>query len=319
MTNLLEGRWNGLTKDSLRPVFQLFDAAHPLDFYIGRDTDGARLMLLVTPEVPPAIRDMREISIRRFKREDDKWSILLRLESLPLAPMFSMLCEDILESSRAISGGSPLSFVLRRLSNWRRLFERGLPNLLSENEIRGLCGELLFLQRLFIRSGKFDAVKAWVGPEQSEQDFQVPEAAWEIKTIRPSGQAVSISSESQLQTTLRPVDLIVVELAECTVDSQGAFSLNTLVENLRSDLADDHDARELFEERLVSAGYVTRSEYDVPTLFERSLSAFAVKVGFPRITGEEVKSGVAHVRYDVALSACEPFRIAPYPHLARKE
>ena len=168
------------------------------------------------------------LGARRFKRDDGKWSLLLVLDSAGLSPMFSMLCEDLIESARntGLLTHKSLGFVLRRLSNWRQLLERGLPDLLSENEIRGLCGELLTLKRLFLHIGKPDAVRAWVGPKGADQDFQTHNAAWEVKTIHPGATSVTISSESQLQTTSRTLFLVVIELAE-----SGHNALETLAEN----------------------------------------------------------------------------------------
>lgn len=313
MANKLDARWDALKSDPLSAVFQLYDADHPLDFYIGKDTDKRRLLLLVTPEEPPTIRDMRAISIRTFKRDDGKWSLLLTLDSFSLAPMFSLLCDDLIEASRntGLPADKSLSFVLKRLSNWRRLLERGSPDLLSENEIRGICGELLFLQRLFDHLGKSEAIKAWVGPQKADQDFQAPASAWEIKTIRPGASRVTISSESQLQVTTRVIYLAVFELADCVADWTNAFTLNTLVDNVRASLAEDHDNSELFEERLITAGYVSRPEYDAPSLVERSLAIFSVNTGFPCITREMLAPGISHVGYDLLLSACDNFRIAP--------
>ena len=311
--NKLEARWDTLKTDPLHAVFQLCDASHPLDFYIGKDSDKKRLLLLVTLEAPPAIRNMRAIHIRTFKRDDGKWSLLLTLDSISLAPMFSLLCDDLIEASRntGLPAEKSLSFVLKRLTNWRKLLERELPGLLSENEIRGVCGELLFLHRLFEHLGKSEAVAAWVGPKKADQDFQAPDSAWEVKTIRPSAQRVTISSELQLQITTRDIYLAVFELADCMAEESNAFTLNTLVDKVRNSLADDHDASELFEERLITAGYIPRHEYDEPSLVERSLAVFAVAAGFPCITREMLALGISLVEYDLLLTACDNYRLAP--------
>jgi hypothetical protein len=101
MSNKLYDRWDTLSAEPLQAVFQLYDASHPLDFYLGKDNEKHKLLLLVSPEEPPAIRDMRAIRIRSFKRDDGKWSLLLVLDSSGLSPMFSMLCADLIESSRS--------------------------------------------------------------------------------------------------------------------------------------------------------------------------------------------------------------------------
>lgn len=314
MTNNLDVRWDLLESEHLHPIFQLYDANHPLDFYIGKGAGEQRLLLLITPEEPPAIRDMRAIRIERLKRDDGRWSLLLSLDNISLSPMFSLLCDDLIEASRntKLPADKSLSFVLKRLSNWRRLFERGLPSLLDESRIRGLCGELLFLKRLFDRVGTLAAVKAWEGPQGADQDFQSPNAAWEVKTIRPSADSITISSEYQLQITTCPIYLVVFTLADSLTAEANAFTLNTLVEEIRTALSDNHDASELFEEKLIAADYAPRHEYDEIVLIEHSKRIFTVITGFPCITGKTILPGINKVSYDIMLAACDKFLTDSY-------
>lgn len=311
MTSKLEARWNSLASSPLHAVFQLYDATHPLDFYIGKDCDQHWLLLLVTSEVPPSIRDMRSISILTFKREDGKWSLLLTLGDPLLAPMFSLLCNDLIESVRntGLAPSNTLSFVLKRLSYWRKMFERGIPDLLSEMQIRGLCGELLFLRRLCDGIGKQAAVSAWVGPLKSEQDFQIANTAWEVKTIRPNAADIHISSGFQLQTAARKIYLVVFELIDADPLTANHFSLNGLVSAIGDTLCDNYDVMEIFEARLMAASYVNRDEYNKPLLLEKSMLKFEVKNSFPRISQESLMPGVKNVRYEIDLSACADFCI----------
>jgi len=306
----LEQKWESLAPEPLQAVFQLYDSSHPLDFYIGRDTTRKRLLLLVTPERPPYIRDMKAVRIESFRRDDGKWSLLLTLQEHALVPMFSLLCSDLIESSRRMSvpPEGALAFVLARLSGWRQLLERGSPELLPGSQVRGPWGGVFFLSELFALMGQADAVKAWVGPDRAYQDFQVPGMAWEIKTVRPDAQSVTIASEFQLRGSERNVHLVVLELADATNLAQaGAFSLNSLVEQTHHALASDHDTDELFAEQLGKAGYVLRVEYDSPVFVVQSTRIFTVDIGFPSITPEVLAPGVSHVGYDINLSACEAF------------
>jgi hypothetical protein len=182
-----------------------------------------------------------------------------------------------------------------------------LPDLLSQNEVRGLCGELLTLKRLIIHIGKMDAVRAWVGPKGADQDFQTHNSAWEVKTIQPGAASVTISSEKQLQTTNRAIVLVVIELAESAHNAPDSFSLNSLVEDVRVALSDDPDSSDVFENMLSTAKYVSRSEYSTPSLSERSLQLFSVHSDFPRITGDNISTGISQVKYELSLNACEKF------------
>jgi hypothetical protein len=184
-----------------------------------------------------------------------------------------------------------------------------VPDLLSESAIRGICGELVFLNKLMQTMDARTAVTAWVGPNQAEQDFQTPEQAWEVKAVRPGAPIVTISSESQLSTLQRKISLVVVELADSFPENVDSFTLNSLVEGFRMRLLDDYDAVEVFEDRLLATGYVSREEYSALVLVERSLAMYQVIEGFPRIVADALPTGVNRVSYELALSACEPYRI----------
>ena len=309
--NNLDARWEALHGDSFNAVFQLYDAIHPLDFYIGKSQNGHRLLLILCAEAPPVLRDMRAVRIQTFKRDDGKWSLLLTLEKEQLAPMFSLLCADLIESSRNLPTdmAGQLNFVLKRLANWRRLLERGTPALLSEAEIRGLCGELLFLRTLCTVIGDSAAVDSWVGSLNADQDFQTPTQAWEIKTIRPSSITVTISSAVQLQTDLRSVQLVVYELADSTSNLPDSFSLPDLVEQMRLVLAADFDAEQVFEERLAAAGYMPHVEYASYQLVCLAISAYQIRDDFPRITPAHVSPAISAVQYDLLLDQCSQYRI----------
>lgn len=309
--NKLDIRWQAISSDPARSVFQLYDASHALDFYLGKSSSDQRLLLLVTAEEPPPMRDMRVVRVEKYRREDGRWSLLLTLSSPSLTPMFTLLCNDLIESSRGATANhnKSLQFLLQRLSNWRRLLERAVPDVLSESAIRGLCGELLFLNKLMRKIDAREAVTAWVGPNEAEQDFQIPEQAWEVKTVRPGAPSVKISSEAQLSTLKGTVSLVVLELADSVPETAHAFTLNSLVEDLRMRLLDDFDTGEVFEERLFATGYVSREEYNEFVLVERSLALYEVTENFPRIAGEALPVGIKRVSYELSLAACEAHRV----------
>jgi hypothetical protein len=225
--------------------------------------------------------------------------------------MFSMLANDLIESSRnaEMSSKKSLDFVLKRMANWRRLLANGSVGVMSESEIRGLCGELVFLQRMSRLLPKSEAVRAWVGPRRADQDFQRPETAWEIKTIRPGANSVYISSELQLQTNVRSLKLVVIELVDSVPSAVGAFTINSLITSIRAELESDLDAEELFEELLAMSGYAPWPEYENYIFTEGITQTYSVTLGFPRIITEMLAAGINSVCYELSLSSCEPFRI----------
>ena len=160
----IEARWEALEPAPDKPVFQLVDAEHPLNLYIGREITGEYLFLLVDPERPPKMQGFRSVRISSSQRSDGQWSLILCLVKKELSSVFALLCEDLVESSRQLArGSSGVKLVARRLANWRRLMEEGGDGLLSVGQVRGLIGELLVMGCYFLdRLGPIDAVELYM-------------------------------------------------------------------------------------------------------------------------------------------------------------
>ena len=309
MMRRIEARWLALDPAPDKPVFQLLDAEHPLKLYIGREITGEYLFLLVDPEQPPKLKGLRSVHISTYERGDGQWHLLLRLTQPELAGVFALLCEDLVESSRGLArGSSGVNLLSRRLANWRRLLEEGGSGLLTTEVVRGLIGELLVLDRYFMDLlGPVAAVKIWSGPFGAAQDFQRADEAWEIKTVHPDSTFIQIASESQLDTKPRPVNLVVLPLAE--VSDGSGYSLNELVVRMKARMGDLSEALEAFDDRLVALGYMNRSEYDSPRFKAGKVRTFQVIGEFPRIEAKDLIKGVTELRYKVQLDACAPFEI----------
>lgn len=309
MMKKIEARWQALEPAPDKPIFQLLDAEHPLKLYIGREMTGEYLFLLVDPEQPPKLKGLRSVQINTFERGDGQWSLLLSLTQAELAGVFALLCEDLVESSRHLArGSSGVNLLSRRLANWRLLMEEGGSGLLTTEVVRGLIGELLVLDRHFMDLlGPVAAVKIWRGPLGAAQDFQLADEAWEIKTVHLDSTSIQIASESQLDTKSRPINLVVLPLAEVS-DGYG-YTLNELVVQLKARMGNLSEAREAFDERLVALGYMTRSEYDSPRFKAGNARTFQVHGEFPRIEAKDLIKGVTEVRYKLQLDVCAPFEI----------
>lgn len=302
--------WQSLKPEPPQSVFKRYDATHPLDFYLGLNGDGRHLLLFVCSEEPPHQLDMRAIRLRKSPREDGRWSLLWTLEDPGLLEMFSLLSEDLIEHSRSIGSFiSPLDFVLRRLSSWRHLLERGSDNMLSLSSIRGLCGELVCLEILIDQIGCGEAVNAWVGPSGADQDFHFGNTAWEVKTVRPDAEKVIVASESQLDDASSKIDLMVVEFADVSNSTDGSITLNFQVSRLRKKIAVSYAALLQFDNLMLIAGYVIREEYDGYYFKLTGLDRYTVGDNFPCIVRSALPAGVKNVCYEIELKALEDFLI----------
>lgn len=303
-----ESRW-----ESLEPGrgFQRIDQTHPLDFYLGVEDSGERVLLLVTDREIDIPSQTRAIQVICRRRHDDRWALIFRLTHNELKVIFSHLCEDIVKFCRDLPNGKePTAAVLRRFIHWQKLLERDRMGLLDETAIRGLIGEILFLYHSAIPSyGSFPAVEGWVGPLDAIHDFQFSDRTVEVKTHKPGSSKVKISSAEQLENSDIPLHIVAVALSSADRGTSSSFCLSEIVETVRHELENNIAATQLFEERLLSAGYFEREEYRGFIYRFVGFRYFNVIDGFPRIIRSRLPEGIGSVKYELDLAVCGLFEI----------
>jgi hypothetical protein len=88
-----------------------------------------------------------------------------------------------------------------------------------------------------------------------------------------------------------------------------AFCITDIVNQLRTKLEFFPAACKLFEERLLSAGYLDRDEYKSFLYSLGEIRQYEVRDGFPRIMRSQLSNGIGSVKYEVELADCQPFEI----------
>lgn len=234
-------------------------------------------------------------------------TLVVRLRESRSQDVFSVLAADL--AQRAIGGSEQQAAqrVLAALARWQR-FLAAAARSLSDDARRGLWGELYALERVVLSElGAEAAVNAWRGPSGSPQDFQCRGCAVEVKTRAARSPAVvRISGELQLHDDPWQ-NLFLLHLAVDEVDGAGETLLQR-VTNLRHRLAGT-SAAELLEDSLADAGWLDAEaeKHAVRGFTLRTLEAFRVADGFPRLTPTVLPAGVGGVAYDLGLDAAAPF------------
>jgi hypothetical protein len=299
-------------EDSLKRVA----AEHPLDFWWGRDHSNRCLLVLdyLSPRKTPRFPDLSGISVETTRVEPGNDRIVLSLLDVEDRDIFLALCNDLLAATAKLDRSDSargLEIVIARLGRWQQLFTKRR-NRLSFQEVIGLFGELVFLERcLLARLPVSSALAMWRGPYGDEQDFVVGGTIVEVKTqLASSDHALLISSENQLDTTSAPITIIHQVLGPAPPNAGNALSLNALIEQLRARLAnEDADALAAFDAGLLAANYVPLPVYDEPIWLLVRSDAYRVAEGFPRITPAQLEAGVECVRYRVRLESCLAWRV----------
>jgi len=234
--------------------------------------------------------------------------LVLTLENHVDRDLFMGLCETLVTAVAGIEESSVgLAVVLTHINRWKAFMAGRKRRLLSDAEIRGLFSELHFL-RTFYQQGfsQKEAIKAWLGPEDSHQDFIFGNTAIEIKSL--SGRernSVRISSEDQLEGLS---DNLFLKLYRLSVmpEADKARSLNDLIRLVENELT-DAEAIELFLEKTAAAGYVELREYDEPRFIVSGDTTYCVTGEFPRLIRSKLPDGIAKVSYDIELEKLKPF------------
>lgn len=182
----------------------------------------------------------------------------------------------------------------------------GSSKLLSENEIMGLIGELLFLKNYAEkRYGMTKGLNGWSGPEPTHKDFSYGEDWFEIKAINSFKKSISISSVEQLDSE-KPGHLIVYKLEKMSPSFNGV-SLNQLVGNIMKNILLESD-KDIFVAKLKQAGYAYSEVYDNYVYNYVTVGSYKVHDTFPRIKAGKLPAGIVKVQYEIEISLIEQFK-----------
>jgi hypothetical protein len=192
--------------------------------------------------------------------------------------------------------------VIGRIDRWRNLLERDRGGL-DDSVLRGLIGELFVLEsQLLTTMTSSAAVKAWVGPHGSPQDFLLPSGLrLEVKAISRIATMVRINGLSQLDSGIDPLVLMVVRSETTGASAPGALTVPLLVSRLRSKLSSEPEALVDFDAALACVGWHDHPTHEQVALRPVSIEAYDVDGHFPRLTTASVPVGVEDVHYEIAL------------------
>jgi hypothetical protein len=265
---------------------------------------GVQFSFKTTVPMPPSLPKLRGISIWT---QDSPAAIRLTLADAKDMEIFHTLAEDLLVFTS--SGGDDqkiLSRLLLRLERWQRLLARERRGILSPREVRGLFGELFFLEQEVLPRLGPKAVRTWNGPDGAPQDFAVGLKVIEVKTRATEAPSkVTISSPAQLWPSLPGMHLVVYPIGHSTQSGSGR-SLAGLVSDLRASLQGEFEMS--FEDKLERAGYLDLPDYEEESYLLGPMESFEVRDGFPRITPGNIPDGVDEVTYSIDLDKCQQFR-----------
>lgn len=195
------------------------------------------------------------------------------------------------------------------LKKWKDFFAAGKVPILTGSAAQGLYGELLFLKELINNMGT-TSVTFWSGINNETHDFYVGQNAVEVKTTSTQAPYMAhVNSEHQLDD--HDVNgKLYLRMYALRKGSNGGQRLPEVVGVIREMLKDDYSSKNIFDDKLVKAGYLdVAEEYYQEGYTIRDTYSFEVKDGFPRIVKENVPNGICELEYSLSIAQCMDYAI----------
>lgn len=278
-----------------------------LSLYIGRDDDARYSFDFRGKYKPVRISSSDVIAVEQYK-DGDLLTLRFSLENNDLLEYFCTFCQDLLDSVKVTNDHETAYHTLRsRYYSWRQLFRPDNARL-TEAEIMGLIGELLFLKDYMIPERGIDvALDSWMGPEKTHKDFSDQQDWFEVKTISFGKESVRISSIEQLDSELEG-RLVIYELEKMSPSFEGV-RLNQLVNSIIA-LLTNTSQREIFIAKLQLYGFEFSNENDNIVFNVRNNNFYRVDpLSFPRLHRSLIPDAITRVQYEILITEIEPFKL----------
>lgn len=284
--------------------YVLVEDMYDIDLFVGLSEDGFKTIKLKDRFKPQRISGSSSIEIKQFSNDD--YSILLiSLKEDSLSSVFYLFCDDLIESLKAKrDADESYQIILNRYLKWKKMFS-GSNKILSEPEIMGLIGELLFLKNvLFEKYGIQRALSGWSGQELTHKDFSFGDDWFEVKTLNKSSLSVKISSIEQLDSH-NDGYLILVYLEKMSLEFNG-ITLNKIIDNILNTIEKQED-KDLFLTKISLQGYEFNDYYDNFNYAFCGFEKYIVNNAFPRLKKANINESIVKAQYDISLLGIKKF------------
>jgi hypothetical protein len=287
--------------------YSLVNPDYPHKVFFGRDMEGRAVLALHLKSQTESLPNLRSIKCAFGFSQDPQFPhmVSLHLIDSKLIDIFISLAVDLV-AQLAESHTDKLHEVFpQRIVLWQRIFQNAPTELLSEQELMGLFGELLYLKKLCpkMNNDYRRVIEGWTGPANEPQDFTFADIRYEVKTILETRTELEISSAEQLDVSNAMLHLVSVMVKK----SEDGKSVNDLYTEITQLIRDQPLAQNAFLQRLSLTGYVPREEYGILRFSISKIITFDVIPSFPAIRRSQLSSGIDRVRYTLSLDVIKPF------------
>ena len=284
--------------------YVLVEGMYNINLFLGLNEDNQKTIKLRDTFVSQKIQGTSCLKVAQFKN-DDYSTLQISLIDDSFAEMFYSFCDDLIISlNECDSQKNHYETMLSRYLKWKKMFVNANGKFLTEPQIMGLIGEILFLKlKLFEKYGKTKALQGWSGQELTHKDFSFDNEWFEVKTINKNSATVKISSIEQLDSPYAG-QLIVVALEKMSQAFDG-ITLNNLVKDVLSVLVEQD--KDIFINQISQQGYVMNEYYDRFVYALCNITKYKVDEQFPKLKREDVNQNIIKAQYEISLLGIKKF------------
>jgi len=227
-----------------------------------------------------------------------------------LKDIFSLFIEDIIENIlKCVTENEALIQSSNVILKWKKLFDKINFQGLTVEKQKGLIGELLLFNSLLDENYSIDKLlESWTGPDYEDKDFLFGSVGFEVKLTSSKVATVKISNERQLDNQNLTKLYLILYVVEQVKDK--GFSLNSIIEQIRTKIEHNQNALKFFNERLLLVGYFDEDfeNYTKQYAF-RKRNFYKVTDDFPKLIASDLPLGLFDAKYNIELSAIEQFLV----------
>lgn len=283
--------------------------------FLSIDTDGKRCLILWLDD--ETVLDYKschkeKISIDYYPL---KSAVILKLSDNNFFDLFDDLILSVVNHISNVRDNAEYpKEMFTTFYKWSNFFDDCPNELLKQNVVQGIWGELFVLHQLLLKADStllYDNIlTSWTGPYRKGHDFETDLIDIEVKTKEVTRQSVKISSEHQLEEQHnKPLKLTVLSVKSDTSNGKSLNDLFLKIKNLIQKGNGDISIllMALSELKLTTTNII---QYENYRFIEKEIVTFdCCNKDFPRFVTSNLRPGQFNIQYELLLSKIQNFII----------
>ena len=303
----LELKWSAMAPPKKAKFsYQRIDSLCIPELRVGLSSQNKRCLILkVNSNLKLEFQQDEKQNLKTYYDNDEK-SIVIELKDAFYNQLFTdlvislyQLIKDVIEEEKSTQ------LFINTVGYWSDFLKSKRQYFLSEEEIQGLYGELVFLEYLIDNStiSINQVLKSWRGPYNAIHDFQFTDKNIEVKTKQENNNVIFIASERQLEPENgKELELVVVNVHRVNVlgdtlkHAMDRIRLKVL--NLGGEISIISDA--LAEKKITIANL---TDYESYMYKPKSLEFYnCIHKDFPKLISRELNNALHNISYNLTLN-----------------